>query len=236
VPRTSRPSITLSIPGDPHTLFYDYDQVEKGKLLFLSLAEKVIWFRERLHMTHVEPLKRIWNDNVVFEKLLQSKLHPNARCSFSIAAMALMLSVVETLGTFRDPAIQRSKRKDKNKKAFFEFLSNHMNQWNVNVPNTTMISVAEVLWQSFRNGITHDLRVDKVNGVNQLWGSLEFQENFADTANPRFERHDQLLRICPRAFFEDLEAGVKEYFAKLKEGNGPLLENFKSRFDEVYPN
>jgi hypothetical protein len=232
VPLTLRPEIRLGIPRDPYTLFYDYDQVEKGKLSLFSLAEKVIWFRERLHMTHVEPLKRIWNDDVVFEKLLQSKLDPNARCSFSIAAMALMLSVVETLGTFRS---QKLKGKDKNKKAFFEFLSNHMNQWNVNVPNTTMISVAEVLWQSFRNGITHDLRVDRVSGVAQLWGSLEFQESFADTANARFEKHNQLLRICPRAFFKDLEAGVEEYFAKLEEGNELLLKNFQSRFDEVYP-
>src|ERR1700716_2128875 len=56
-----------------------------------------------------------------------------------------------------------------------------------------MKSVAEGLWQSFRNGITHDLRVDQISGVNQLWGSLEFQENFANTANARFEKHGQLL-------------------------------------------
>jgi hypothetical protein len=36
-------------------------------------------------------------------------------------------------------------------------------------------------------------------------------------------------------FFDDLAAGVKEYFAKFKEGN-ELLDNFESRFDEVYPN
>jgi hypothetical protein len=168
VPLTLRPAITLGIPGDPYTLFNDYDQIEKGKLSSLSLAEKVIWFRERLHMTHIEPLKRIWKDAVVFEKLLHSKLDPNARCSFSIAAMSLMLSVVETLGTFRS---QKLKGKDRNRKAFFEFLSNHMNPWNVNVPDTTKV-VAEVLWQSFRNGITHDLRVDQISGVDQLWGEL----------------------------------------------------------------
>jgi hypothetical protein len=233
VPLTLRPEIWLGIPGDPYTLFYDYDQIEKGKLSLLSLAEKVIWFRERLHMTHVEPLKRIWNDNVVFEKLLHSKVDPTARCSFSIAATALMLSVVETLGTFRDTAIPKSKSKDRNKKAFFEFLSNHMNQWNVNEPNT-MKSVAEVLWQSFRNGITHDLRVDRVSGVNQLWGSLEFQENFANTANARFEKHGQLLRICPRALFNDLDAGVRDYFQQLSS-NTRLQTNFLDRFDEVYP-
>ncbi len=46
---------------------------------------------------------------------------------------------------------------------------------------------------------------------------------------------DMLLRVCPEDFFDDLEAGVKEYFAELKEGN-ELLDNFESRFDEVYPN
>ena len=235
MPLTLRPEIRLGISGDPYTLFYDYDQVEKGKLSLLSLAEKVIWFRESLHMTHVEPLRRIWNDGAVYAKLLHSKLDPNARCSFSIAAMTLMLGVVETLGTFRDPKISKSKQRDKNRKAFLEFLSNHMNQWNVNVPNTTK-SVAEVLWGSFRNGITHDLRVDRVSGVSDLWGSLEFQENFADTANARFERHGPLLRICPRTFFGDLEVGVKAYFAEIEGGNGLLLKNFESRFNQVYPN
>lgn len=230
---TLRPSITLGIPGDPYTLFYDYDQIEKGKLSSLKLVEKVIWFRERLHMTHVEPLKRIWKDKVVFEKLLHSKLDPNARCSFSIAATALMLSVVETLGTFRDPAIPKSKSKDRNKKAFFEFLSNHMNQWDVKEPDT-MKSVAEILWQSFRNGITHDLRVDRVRGVTQLWGSLEFQENFANTANARFEKHGQLLRICPCALFDDLDTGVRDYFQQLSS-NTRLQAKFLDRFDEVYP-
>src|ERR1700704_4845138 len=130
MPLMLRPEIPLGIQGDPYTLFHDYDQVENAKLSLLSIAEKVIWFGERLCMTHVEPLKRIWNDAVVFEKLLHSKLDPNARCSFSIAAMALMLSVVETLGTFRS---QKLKGKGKNRRAFFEFLSNHMNQWNANV-------------------------------------------------------------------------------------------------------
>jgi hypothetical protein len=179
------------------------------------------------------PVEANLDDNVVFEKLLHSKVDHTTRCSFSIAATALMLSVVETLGTFRDTAIPKSKSKDRSKKAFFVFLSNHMNQWNVNEPNT-MKSVAEVLWQSFRNGITHALRVDRISGVNQLWGSLEFQENFANTANARFKKHGQLLRICPRALFDDLDAGVRDYFQQLSS-NTRLQTNFLDRFDEVYP-
>ncbi|WHZ13868.1 MAG: hypothetical protein OJF52_000702 [Nitrospira sp.] len=228
-----RPSITLGIPGDPYTLFYDYDQIEGKKLGSLTSDQKVIWFRERLNMTHMEPLRRIWKDSEVFEKLLHSKLDPNARCSFSIAAMALMLGVVEALGTFRNPVISRSNSKSKNKKAFLEFLTNHMGQWNVVAPNTTA-SVADILWKSFRNGITHDLRVDQVSGADQLWGSLEFQENFSDPANTRFEKYGNLLRICPLAFFKDLDGAVKEYFGQLSS-NTNLLKSFQSRFDEVYP-
>jgi hypothetical protein len=44
--RISRPSITLGIPGDPFTLFYDYDQVEEHKLTPLTKEQKAIWFEE----------------------------------------------------------------------------------------------------------------------------------------------------------------------------------------------
>lgn len=233
MPATLRPSIWLGLPGDPYTLFYDYDQIEEGKLKSLSSEQKVVWFRERLFMTHLEPLRRVWKDNQVFEKLLHSKLNPNARCSFSIAAMALMLGMVEAMGSFREPSIARSRDRDKNWKAFKEFLSNHMREWNVLEPSTGKL-VAEILWQSFRNGITHDLRVDQVRGVIQVWGSLEFRDNFNNTANVRFEKYGKVVRICPLAFFEDLDAGVNEYFRQLTLGSS-MLAKFVDRFDEVYP-
>jgi hypothetical protein len=233
VARTSRPSITLGIPGDPFTLFYDYDQVEEHKLTPLTKEQKAIWFERRLRMTFLEPLRRIWKERQVFESLLESKLDSQLECSFSIAAMGIMLNVVEALGSFRKPEIARSKDQDGNWKMFIEFLSNHMRAWNVNTANN--VSVPNVLWKSFRNGIAHDLRVGQVPQDGGLWGSLEFRDNFANSNRRRFERHEQLLRVCPEDFFDDLVTGVKEYFAKLKEGN-ELLDNFESRFDEVYPN
>lgn len=226
-----RPVIYLGLPGDPFTLFYDYDQIENGKLTLLSPAQRALWFRARLRMTHIEPLERIWKDNAVFGKLLHSKLDPNAQCSFSIAAMGLMLTVVEALGSFRNPAISRSKVRDKNWKVFAEFLANHLRAWNVNEPRSN-VSVPEVLWKSFRNGITHDLRVDRVGG-RQLWGSLEFQGNFANPGNGRFELHGKLLRVCPTAFFDDLKNGTDEYFSQLLPGSD-LLVKFGDRFDEIY--
>jgi hypothetical protein len=233
VPRTSRPSITLSIPGDPFTLFYDYDQVEEHKLTLLNKEQKAIWFERRLRMAFIEPLRRIWKERVVFENLLESKLDSQKECSFSIAAMGVMLNVVEALGSFRKPELAQLDERDGNWKMFLEFLSNHMRAWNVSVANN--ISVPKVLWTSFRNGITHGLRVGQVPQDGGLWGSLEFRGNFSDSSRQRFEKHGDLLRVCPEDFFDDLEAGVKGYFAKLKEGN-ELLGNFESRFDEVYPN
>lgn len=185
-------------------------------------------------MTHLEPLKRIWEDQVVFEKLLHSKVDPNARCSFSIAGMALMLAVVEAMGTFRNPSIARSGDRDKNWKAFEEFLSNHLTNWKVVEPQSGTV-VPQLLWKSFRNGITHDLRVGQFDRVNQLWGSLEFRENFSNSQNTRFELKGNLLRICPVAFFNDLKCGVEDYFRQLLPG-GTLLAKFGDRFDEVYPN
>ena len=231
--QTSRPSITLGIPGDPFTLFYDYDQVEGHKLTSLTKEQKAIWFERRLRMAFLEPLRRIWKERTVFESLLESKLDSQKECSFSIAAMGIMLNVVEALGSFRKPELAKSEDQDCNWKMFIEFLSNHMRAWNVSTAKN--VSVPKVLWTSFRNGIAHDLRVGQVPQDGGLWGSLEFRDNFADSNRQRFEKRGQLLRVCPEDLFDDLAAGVKEYFAKLKENN-KLLDNFEVRFDEVYPN
>ena len=231
--RTSRPSITLGIPGDPFTLFYDYDQVEEHKLTPLNKEQKAIWFERRLRMAFLEPLRRIWKERTVFESLFESKVDSQKECSFSIAAMGIMLTVVEALGSFRKSEPAELEDRDSNWQMFNEFLSNHMRAWNVSVANN--VSVPKVLWTSFRNGIAHDLRVGQVPQDGGLWGSLEFRDNFADSNRRRFEKHGDLLRVCPEDFFDDLEVGVKEYFTKLKEGN-ELLDNFESRFDEVYPN
>lgn len=157
--RTSRPSITLGIPGDPYTLFYDYDQVEGHKLTSLTKEQKAIWFERRLRMAFLEPLRRIWKERTVFESLLESKLDSQKECSFSIAAMGIMLNVVEALGSFRNPELATSEGQDCNWKMFLEFLSNHMRAWNVCTGNK--VSVPKVLWKSFRNGIAHDLRVGR---------------------------------------------------------------------------
>jgi hypothetical protein len=147
--------------------------------------------------------------------------------------MGIMLNIVEALGTFRSPETARKDDRDGNWKAFIEFLSNHMREWNVNIANT--VSVPKVLWRSFRNGIAHDLRVGEVSEDGALWGSLEFWGNFSDQNRRRFEKHGQLLRVCPEDFFDDLKCGVEEYFAKLKADQS-LLNNFVSRFNESYPN
>ena len=231
--RTSRPSIILDIPGDPFTLFYDYDQIEEHKLTSLTKEQKAIWFERRLRMAFLEPLRRIWKEHAVFESLLESKLNSQAECSFSIAAMGIMLNVVEALGSFRRPELAQLNERDSNWKMFLEFLSNHMRAWNVSAANN--ISVPMVLWTSFRNGITHGLRVGQVPQPGGLWGSLEFRGNFTDSTRQRFEKQGQLLRVCPEDFFDDLVVGVSEYFDKLREGSD-LLDKFESRFDVVYPN
>ena len=230
--RTPRPSIILDIQGDPFTLFYDYDQVEEHKLTPLTKEQKAIWFERRLRMAFLEPLRRIWKEHAVFESLLESKSNTQAECSFSIASMGIMLNVVEALGSFRRPELAQDDR-DSNWRMFHEFLSNHMRAWNVSVASN--ISVPTVLWTSFRNGITHGLRVGQVPQPGGLWGSLEFRGNFTDSTRQRFEKQGQLLRVCPEDFFDDLVVGVREYFDKLREGSD-LLDKFESRFDVVYPN
>jgi len=169
---TKRPEIVLGFPGDPFTLFYDYDQVELHKLTPLNREQKAEWFRRRLYMAFIEPLRRAWTERVVFESLLESKLDPKKECSFSIAAMGIMLNVVEALGSFRNPQLTREGGRDSNWITFLEFLSSHMKEWSVTTANN--VSVPKVLWKSFRNGIAHDLRVGQVSEDGGLWGSLEF--------------------------------------------------------------
>jgi hypothetical protein len=77
-------------------------------------------------MAFLEPLRRIWKERTVFESLLESKLDSQKECSFSIAAMGIMLNVVEVLGSFRNPELAKSEGQDCNWKMFLEFLSNHM--------------------------------------------------------------------------------------------------------------
>jgi hypothetical protein len=233
VPRTKRPSIRLNIPGDPFTLFYDYDQVEDRKLTGFTEKQKAIWLERRLGMAFIEPCRRIWKERTVFETLLEWKLDSQKECCFSIAAMGIMLNVVEALGSFRNPQLANAEDRDSNWKMFLEFLSNHMKEWSVNTASN--VFVPKVLWRSFRNGIAHDLRVGQASEDGMLWGSLEFRGNFADPSKKRFEKHGQLLRVCPEDFFDDMKSGVDDYFAKLRD-NGQLLANFNARFNEVYPN
>jgi hypothetical protein len=95
--------VCLDLPGDPFSLFYDYDQVENKKLKPLNGKQRAKWFERRLGMTFIEPLRRIWKEDAVSEALLTSKMNPSVECSFSIASMGIMLSVVEALGSFRRP-------------------------------------------------------------------------------------------------------------------------------------
>jgi hypothetical protein len=141
-------------------------------------------------------------------------------CSFSIAAMAIMLNGIEALGSFLRPDISG---RDKNKKRFQAFLSQYMSNWTASVPALgKTLDVAEILWTHFRNGIAHGFYIERP-------GSLEFLKE------RRFEYDGEVLRVCPQHFFHDLDRGVATYFASL-EGEVDVLRRFRERFDVVHPN
>jgi len=219
----------LDLPGDPYTLFCDYDQIENKKLTTLDGKQKAKWFERRLGMTYIEPLRRIWKEDVVSEKLLSSKMEPNTECSFSIASMGIMLGIIEALGSFRRPDLADQ---EKHWEMFLDFLGVHMRNWNRSIE--TNVSVPQVLWKSFRNGITHGLRMGEVPQRGDLWASLEHHTNFTDKQKRRYESHGQLLRVCPEDFFDDLYDGTKDYFEKLSSDQD-LFANFEKRFNKVYP-
>ena len=217
---TDEPSVTLGIPGDPFTLFYDYDQIRDRKLSTLCSGYKVVWLRARLEMTFLEPLRRLWDrSSAVFKELMFTSPHQQNNCSFSIAAMAVMLNGIEALGAFLRPDLNG---RNKNKQRFQAFLSQYMKEWAVKVPvSGRPVDVVDPLWANFRNGIAHGFCIKEP-------GSLEFLETL------RFEPDGQVLRVCPRHFFADLERGVAAYFAFLKNDPG-ALQKFDTHFNSVYP-
>lgn len=218
---TDEPRVFLSISEDPFTLFYDYDQIRDRKLSRLSPEQKVVWFRARTNMIFLEPLRRLWNSSShVFNELMRTSPTQQVNCSFSIAAMSVMLNGVEALGSFIAPDLKgRGKSKDR----FFAFLRPYMSNWLVNVRiSGRNWNVANMLWKHFRNGIAHGFGIEGP-------GSLEFLQD-----RP-FQVNGPVLHICPRHFFSDLDRAVTAYFASFKESS-EALQRFHKHFDKVYPN
>ena len=209
---TQEPRVHLNVPGDPFSLFYDYDQIRDRKLSALSPREKARWFRARMEMIFLEPLRQLSNvSSEVFRALMFTSPERQPNCSFSIAAMIVMLNGVEAIGSFLVPEIPDGKA-GANRKRFETFLGQYMPTW---------LPVADLLWRDFRNGIAHGFQITPPH-------SLEF------LADGPFWRQREVVYVCPLHFFHDLERAVAEYFDAL-DRDQDLLQKFEKRFKKVYP-
>lgn len=119
---TQEPSARLGIAGDPFSLFYDYDQTRDRKLSKLGPCEKVLWFRARMEMVFLQPLRPLWQESSeIFRVLMLTSPDKAQPCSFSIAAMVIMLNGVEATDGLLAPDIPNTKR-GANRERFNTFL------------------------------------------------------------------------------------------------------------------
>lgn len=217
--KCGEPNVPLVVPGDPFTLFYDYDQLEDHKLDTLSPIQRSVWLKHRIDMVFIEPIRRIIKEEDLFDRLLRTLPDRPIYSCFSIALMSMMLSGVEALGSFLRPDLAE-RSNPPNKEIFNCFMRQYMPEWNKR-SSILGSTVLEILWNHFRVGITHGFQIKPP-------GSLEF------LPSDRFRVEKELFQVCPEHFFDDLAIGVDQYFKHLRTDEDALAK-FHKRFLKVYP-
>lgn len=218
---------TVEIEGMQFTLFYDYDQLRDRKLSNLSDDGKSKWFRYRMEMVFLEPLRKIFDRKSVAHKALNSSPESNwPRSAVMTAAFSILLNGVEALGSFldysEDYVHECNKKRTKNYFRFREFIQKYMKGWDENIKDTSYESkyFPEILWDHFRNGIAHAFVVEG--------GGIEYG---ADPTRWKI-KYGGYLEIGPIRFFDDFLKGVTNSFEDAKYKN---RYSFLKRFEETYP-
>lgn len=218
---------TVEIEGMQFTLFYDYDQLRDGKLTRLSKGGKIKWFELRTEMVFLEPLRKIFNRKSVAHKELNSSPESNwPRAAVMTAAFSILLNGVEALGSFLNCSktfvYEHNRKRGKNYFAFREFIQRYMKDWDVLVQGTSykFSYLPEILWEHFRNGITHAFVVGG--------GGIEYD---ADPTRWKI-KWGGYLEIGPISFLEDFLKGVNNFFEDAKTNH---TMNFLQRFEAAYP-
>ena len=215
------PEFELWPDGPKFSCYYDYDQLRDHKLTGLIDQQKVSWFRKRIEMTFLEPLRVIFCNppSQTFQNLMSDELDPPR--SFSIAVMSVMLNGVEALGSFLKPGLGNSS--GDNRTMFEAFVEQYLPNWWRKPVAGGNPDITFLLWDCFRNGVTHGFQIKPP-------GSLEFLKDEAYSWEPTME----IVQVCPLHFYVDLDSGVKRYCADLIT-NQEVLERFLRRFQSVYP-
>jgi hypothetical protein len=208
-----------TIESKDFTLFYDYDQLRDGKLSQLTNDGKIEWFRLRMEMVFLEPLRRIFDrKSRAYLELDSTSDEDLPLRAVMIAAFSILLNGIEALGSFTTPPRSRSR------KNFIGFIRNYMSDWNIVVLGTSyqIDYLPEILWNHFRNGIVHGFVIEG--------GGIEY-----DIAGKKWVVEDERLKIDPIKFFADFLTGIGAFFTDIKEQKSKKRTYFISRFKEVYP-
>jgi len=201
-----------NIQGVDFELFYDYDRSKLNKLDDNGLIE---WFRLRMDLVFLEPIKQIFDKDTPSDAY--KALHTDDR-TFVIAAFSVLLNGLEALGSF---LTQKCASKKDN---FYAFLRSYMQDWDKSDSSVTCTSgyLPEILWKHYRNGIAHGFVIE--------CGGLEYS---ADAT--KWQVNGGQVKIGPTAFFNDFLKGVSQFFDDVKDPSTPEHATFLARFKEVYP-
>ena len=204
------------IEGKDFTLYFDYDQLQGGKLSQLTDDGKIDWFRRRMQYVFLEPMVRLFTaKSLAYRQLNSTRPGDLPPRSFVIGSFSLLLNGIEALGSFL------TSRGATKKASFCTFISGYMGSWDVRVPTSPPADLKELLWKHFRNGIAHGFCIDR-GGI----------DNEAD--DQRWLIVAGTLEIGPNAFFRDFRTGAEQFFVALNN-NPARRSRFLRRFREVYP-
>lgn len=207
--------VWASIGGKDLTLYYDYD---RQNLSCLDADGKVEWFRRRVEFVFLEPLKTLYGGKTPAHRALNSTKSGDLPArSFVIPTFSVLLNGIEALGSFLTTSTTNHVR-------FYAFVETYMKAWDRSLPNSPyprLHNVKEILWEHFRNGITHGFRIEG--------GGLG---NEANSATDGWQVVDGRFQIGPHRFFNDFLAGVEAFFIDIKAAR---RADFLRRFDYLYP-
>ena len=215
---------TVNIEDIDFSLFYDYDQRRDGKLSKLTDAGRVQWFRARVNMVFLEPVRRmIREDSHVFRSLHSRSLNGHPPCDVAIAAFSVMLNAVEAFGSFlpaRKPT--HGERRSKNVSRFLAFMEQYMKRWCRNLTlGPSSKPLVQILWEGYRNGIAHQFVIEN--------GGIEY-----DLRSRWAVRHG-VPQVNPRCFLADLKMGLERFFSDVSKKRSQKQKAFMTRFKEAYP-
>ncbi len=213
--------------GNDFTLFYDYDELREGKLYSLNDDEQIEWFRLRMTMVFLEPLRRVFDRGSAAYREMNSGPHDmdgSPVRTFTLAAFSVLLNGIEALGSFLPRITNVS---GPNFSCFKAFVQEYMKDWDTRITGDTLYGtrdMPEILWKHFRNGIAHGFVIEG--------GGVE------GNPSPKWKVHEpergKLLEINYEKFFADFQSGVMRFFNDI-QAPGDKRSQFLQRFRSVYP-